>query len=197
METKTLGIIAAIIVALAGAVVSGMAITQSADLSEGSKNELKAELFNFMRDTYVSQVDYDEDQDKMTDALAHPHTEFAGISTSINALKSDVLALRIDVARNIVEQPDGSTDFKLQTDNEHRLGELISITGKLPNKTTLRVTVTHESDSSYQQDFNASVFSDGAFTAPFAISAGNPLGTYTATFKAGGVFDSISFELVE
>lgn len=161
-------------------------------------NESRADIYNFMKDNYVSQVVLDKYKEEVEAAIAHPHVEFDEIEDRFSSMEKahmNLMAMVITEETTDVPTTIGGI-FNLQTDPEWKRGELITITGMLQVKSSLEATITHET-TAYKRTFNVAVFDDRSFTMPFALASDDPLGEYTVTFKSSGKFDSISFEAIE
>jgi len=161
-------------------------------------NESKAEIYNFVRDNYVSETEFDKFKNQTILAIMAPHLEFDAISDRFSSMeKAHKNLMAMVVTEETTDTPSGGDGiFSLETDPEWKLGELITVTGILQVKSTLEATITHET-TAYKRTFNVAVFDDRSFTMPFALASDDPLGEYLVTFKSSGKFDSISFEAIE
>lgn len=174
--------------------VAGLMYNESeADIT----NESKAEIFNFIAENYVSQSAFDA---VIFTLENHSHDEFVAIGdrfTTMEKAHKNLMAMVVTEETTDDPTPNAVNKFGLATDPEWKRGDLISVTGLLPMKSTLTAVVTHETDADFNRTFNIAVFDDGSFTMPFVIANDSPLGDYMVSFKSSGLRDSITFEIIE
>ena len=202
-----LGLIGALAIVLAAA---GLTYNESeADIT----SESKAEIYNFVAATYLTQNDHDdameeiqEDIDDVIKALAHPHTEFSDISTSLLDIRNDIQQLKNDVAgieRDIEDdRGSGSGNFDLYTSLDTRganeedrfnQGETVYIHGE--NDSSERdldwEVRDPDNDRIYSRSPGISQFGD--FVLSWDIPDDAEKGTYRVIVEIDRVEDQISF----
>ena len=206
MITQRTILIGIVVVAVAFSIGSawqfyaGPSIDASADIT----NESKAEMFNFMAKTYVSQKDHDKALDELkseiieiTDALAHPHTEFDSIAKKLNQLDGAVAQLYTEQQAT----PTSSQwDIELDADFNSATGryeiersDLINLSAQLPSNAQTKVEIT--GPGNYEREWTTSIGNDGNLNSFFQMESSALLGVYEMTIKQNNKSDSISFEI--
>lgn len=189
-------ILAVAAIAVLGLIMGAVAFNSVQNLYDVDSAQLQADFDNhkFMIDREVADIGraialMDEDHHDVLDAISE---NFTGVA------KAHMNLMAMVITEETTGQPAASVNhFNLVTDQEWKRGELITITGSLPQSaSSLEATITHITEV-YNRTFNVAVFDDRTFTMPFALASNDPLGEYTVTFKSLGKFDSISFKAIE
>ncbi len=155
--------------------------------------ESKAEIYNFIKDTYVSQADFEKYQEEVEAAIAHPHVEFDSIATSIKNLREDVNEVRIDVARVKISQggtgtPSQGTISATTEQACYKLGELVQINGMATPSRQLTSSIYQDKDI-FEASPTTNTNSNGSFTLFWVIPNDIDTGTYIVKLKdSGGKF---------
>lgn len=148
---RTYSIVVLFIVAVAVAYIAGQFNQNStivnADITEDSKNLLKADVYNFVRDNYVSQSEHHSemlevankfsDLQKRIDGLdtSHSHPEFSSMLSMINSMKTDIANLKASINKNSTPT---NTNFRLEVcqdincvddDNRFHQGDVLFLKG--------------------------------------------------------------------
>ncbi len=183
-------------IAVLGLIMGAVAFNTVQNTYDVNSAQLQADFDNYVFDHEKDHKDdreavklLDEDHHDVLDAISE---NFTGVA------KAHMNLMAMVITEETTDQPAASVNhFNLQTDDEWKRGELITITGTLPQSaSSLEATITHVTEV-YNRTFNVAVFDDKTFTMPFALATNDPLGQYTVTFKSLGKFDSISFKAIE
>lgn len=194
-QSKLFWFVAAI--AVVGLLSGVVAFNSVQNVYDGDTAQLQADFDNYIFEHSKLHVEegkaikqLDEDHHDVLDEIS---ANFTGVAKAHMNLMAMVIT-----EETTGQQAPSVNHFNLQTDPEWKRGELITITGSLPQTaSSLEAVVTHIADEDYNRTFNVAVFDDKTFTMPFALATNDPLGQYTVTFKSLGKFDSISFKAVE
>ena len=193
-----LGLVGVLIGVLA---IAGLQYNESeADIT----NETKAEMFNFMAKNYVTQKDHEdalEDlEDDLKDAIAHPHTEFPGIATSLSNIRNDITDIRNDIRNDTPNQD--SNDFNLEscmdyncTDEGSRFeaGDVIYVRGDNPSNDRSLEYRVYDEDNDRLDSRNVSMQQNGPFIIAYQTDNDLVDGTYRIVVEIDNEEDSINF----
>jgi len=193
--------------AVIGTISGTVAFNSVQNVYDTDPAQLQADFDNYI---FEHAKDYNNLKQAMQTIDEDHHDIFDEISANFTAVtKAHRNLMAMVITEETTDEPAPSVNhFNLQTDPEWKRGELITITGTLPQSaSSLEASVTQitSPDCStpnntldrYCRTFNVAVFDDKTFTMPFALATNDPLGQYTVTFKSLGKFDSISFKAIE
>ncbi len=181
--------------------------TSSADIT----NESKADMFNFMKDTYVSLVecedalediadtlestaDFAEDQDKFNDSVFDAVTD---IRRDIGQLKLEIALIKAGGSTDIP-----SSDFDLMicadyncTDQTQRFnqGDVVYVRGQNPSNDRSLNYKVYDSDDIRQDSRQVSLQPNGPFIVAYTIPSNAEDGAYKLIVEIDNEEDQISF----
>lgn len=164
----------------------------------------KAEMYNFIKDTYVTKAQLEE----INDAIAAPHLEFDAISANFTSIakildnhNTQLIVLRAANQITIPDVSQGTGDFDLKTINI----QTFTITEMFPQNMPVYITGAYDGTSTkidydiYKDGIlyatgNPSITA-GTFTFAYNVNGNAELGEYTVTVIIDNKKDTISFEI--
>ena len=164
----------------------------------------KAEMYNFIKDNYVSKAQLEE----IKDAIASPHLEFDEIDANFTSIakvlenhNTQLIVLRAANQITIPDVSQGTGDFDLKTINI----QTFQITETFPQNMPVYITGKYEGTSNkidydiYKGGIlyatgNPSITA-GTFTFAYNVNGNAELGEYTVTVVIDNKKDTISFEI--
>jgi len=169
--------------------------------------ETKAEMYNFIKDTYVTKAQLEEIKDGIqivrmviNDNKAGANKNFTSIAKTLQNHNNQLIVLR--AASQIVLPPTttGTADYQLRTINtdsqtvtEFAQNEAVLITG-IYNGQESQATYEVRKNNAFVQSGSISI-SGGTFTFAYNVVGNAELGTYTITITIDNKKDSVSFEI--
>jgi len=178
--------------------------TSSADIEP----ESKAEIYNFIKDTYVSQKQYGDIRtairaldDEHHDVLHEISKNFTSISKTLG--RHDTNLLILNAANQIDTTPTsmGTADYELRTINIQNFQATTEFPQNMPvyitgiyDGTSTNIEYEVRKNGQFVQSGSASI-SANTFTFAYNIDGSAELGTYVVTVSIDNKRDTVTFEI--
>ncbi len=159
--------------------------------------ETKAEMYNFIKDSYVTQGEYDKQISEIIDSMASPHIEFDGIADSIKDIREDIQELKIEIAKlkNVntgTGTPNQGTISVTVDETCYERGEVITFQGMATPSRQLTSSI-YKDKTVFEASPTTNTNSNGSFQLYWVIPDGIETGSYIAKLKdSGGKFGEIT-----
>lgn len=204
------------IVAIAGSFLAGQyqenSTVVNADITQNSENRIKADLFNHMREFYLSKAEHHSEMIEVATAIkelednldsldsSHSHNEFSSLLAAIKSIRSDIVNIKSSI--NKVNPPSsGGVGFDLKTCSDYNCvderaqfdeGETVYIIGNnFSNDDDLDIQVFGPNgDLVYNRKVSAQTHEE--FLTSYQISDNAANGKYTIIIGLDGDLDQIS-----
>jgi len=204
-ETRIILYAALVIIAAAVGVGSvGVLLQQS---SADIEPESKAEMYNFIKDTYVTQTQYGDIRTAIRaldvdhhDILDEISKNFTSIAQTLRNHNNQLIVLKAATQIQLPPTTTGTADYKLRTINtdsqdvrEFAQNEAVLIMGVYDGPES-QATYEVRKNNAFVQSGSISI-SAGTFTLAYNVVGDAELGTYTITVTIDNKKDSVSFEI--
>jgi len=177
--------------------------TSSADIEP----ESKAEMYNFIKDTYATKaqidilVDYHNELNNwITDHNSKLSKNFTSIAKTLQHHNNQLIVLKAASQIQLPPTTTGTADYKLRTINtasqdvrEFAQNEAVLIMGVYDGSES-QATYEVRKNNAFVQSGSISI-SAGTFTLAYNVVGDAELGTYTITVTIDNKRDSVSFEI--